>query len=255
MRARAARLGQHFLRDRTAIARIVAALDPQPGETLLEIGPGEGVLTEPVLARAGTLTAIELDPLLAGALAQRLGPRGLRVIEADALTVDYGALVPPGATARIFGNLPYYLSTPLLFRLLEAVPGAPLLFMLQREVVDRLAARPGGGEWGRLSVMAQYRCAVDALFRVPPGAFTPPPRVESRIVRLVPHAVLPCPARDERRLARVVSAAFAQRRKKLRNALAGVLGEAQIRAAGVDPSARPETLGVAEFVRLADQDP
>lgn len=253
MRPRRARLGQHFLRDRSAVARIVTALDPLPGETLIEIGPGEGALTEPVLARAGALTAVELDAALARALAARLGPRGLRVLEADALAVDYAALAPPGPVTKVFGNLPYYLSTPLLFRLIGAVPHATLLFMLQREVVDRLAARPGSAAWGRLSVMAQYRCRVEALARVPPGAFAPPPQVHSRVVRLTPHAMLPHRARDERRLAQVVSAAFAQRRKKLRNALANVLAEERIRAAGIDPALRPEMLGVAEFVRLADQ--
>lgn len=254
MRPRRARLGQHFLRDRAVVARIVAALDPQPGETLIEIGPGEGVLTEPVLDAAGALTAVELDPALAQALRARLGPRGLRVIEADALRVDYATLAGPPGPVQVFGNLPYYLSTPLLFMLMEQLAHARLLFMLQREVVDRLAAPPGGAARGRLSVMAQYRCAVTALGTVPPGAFAPPPRVQSRVVRLVPHAALPYPARDERRFAQVVAAAFGQRRKQLRNALGGMLDEARIRAAGIDPAARAETLSVADFVRLADQD-
>src|SRR5690606_8742341 len=147
----------------------VAAIDPAPGQTLIEIGPGEGVITEPVLAQAGALTAVELDPALASTLRERLGPRGLRVVEADALTVDFAALAPGAGAVTVFGNLPYYLSTPLLFHLLGQLAHARMVFMLQREVVDRLAAPPGGGERGRLSVMAQYRCAVDALFTVPPG--------------------------------------------------------------------------------------
>lgn len=255
MRPRRARLGQHFLRDRSAIARIVAALDPQPGETLVEIGPGEGVLTEPVLRVAGALTAVELDSRLAQALRERLGPRGLTVIETDALTVDYAALVPAGGTAKVFGNLPYYLSTPLLFRLMVQLPRAQLLFMLQREVVDRLAAPPGTAARGRLSVMAQYRCQVTALGTLPPGAFAPPPRVQSRVVRLVPHPTLPHPARDEGRFAAVVAAAFGRRRKQLKNALAGLLDTAAIEAADVDPAARAETLSVADFVRLAELPP
>lgn len=247
------RFGQNFLQSPGVISRIVATLAPQPGQALVEIGPGHGALTGPVLEQAGALTAIELDRDLAGELQQRFGAAGLTLIGADALRFDFAALVGEGRRLRVFGNLPYNISTPLLFHLLaqRAVIG-DMLFMLQREVVDRLAAGPGQADYGRLGVMVQYACAVEALFVVPPGAFWPAPKVQSRIVQLTPHATLPYPAADERRFANIVQRAFAQRRKTLRNSLAGVVSAEQFAAAGIDPGRRPETLSVAEFVRLAD---
>jgi 16S rRNA (adenine1518-N6/adenine1519-N6)-dimethyltransferase len=247
------RFGQNFLHSPGVIARIVDALAPAAGQALVEIGPGHGALTGPVLERAGALTAIELDRDLAHELTQRFAPRGLALISADALRVDFATLAPPGGRVRVFGNLPYNISTPLLFHLLsQRAVISDMLFMLQREVVDRMAAAPGDDDYGRLSVMLQYACAVEALFVVPPGAFTPAPKVQSRIVQLTPYTTLPYPAADERRFADLVQRAFAQRRKTLRNSLSGAVSEAQFAAAGIDPGLRPEVLSVADFVRLAE---
>lgn len=248
------RFGQNFLHSPGVIARIVATLAPQPGETLVEIGPGRGALTAPVLERAGALIAIELDRDLAAELAERFASQSdLRLLSADALRFDYATLAPPGDRLRVFGNLPYNISTPLLFHLLaQRAVIADMLFMLQREVVDRMAASPGDADYGRLSVMIQYACAVEALFVVPPGAFVPAPKVQSRIVQLTPYPELPYPARDEKRFAELVQRAFSQRRKTLRNSLAGAVDEAQFAAADINPGLRPEVLAVADFVRLAD---
>jgi 16S rRNA (adenine1518-N6/adenine1519-N6)-dimethyltransferase len=247
------RFGQNFLQSPGVIARIAATLDPRPGEALVEIGPGHGALTGPVLERAGALTAIELDRDLADGLREQFGLRGLTLIGADALRFDFASLAPDGQRLRVFGNLPYNISTPLLFHLLEQrAVIRDMLFMLQREVVDRMAAAPGDADYGRLSVMIQYACAVDALFVVPPGAFWPAPKVHSRVVQLTPYPVLPHPAADERRFADIVQRAFAQRRKTLRNSLSGVVGPDEFAAAGIDAGRRPETLSVAEFVALAD---
>ena len=247
------RFGQNFLHSPGVIARIVATLAPEAGQALVEIGPGHGALTGPVLERAGALTAIELDRDLAHELTERFAPRGLALIRADALRFDFATLVPPGGRLRVFGNLPYNISTPLLFHLLaQRAVIKDMLFMLQREVVDRMAAAPGDDDYGRLTVMLQYACEVEALFVVPPGAFSPAPKVQSRIVQLTPHATLPHPAADERRFADLVQRAFAQRRKTLRNSLSGAVTEAQFAAAGIDPGLRPEVLSVADFVRLAD---
>ena len=247
------RFGQNFLHSPGVIARIVATLAPDAGQTLVEIGPGHGALTGPVLERAGALTAIELDRDLADELTERFGSRGLTLIGADALRFDFATLAPPGGRLRVFGNLPYNISTPLLFHLLgQRAVIQDMLFMLQREVVDRMAAAPGDADYGRLSVMLQYACTVEALFIVPPAAFWPAPKVQSRIVQLTPYATLPHPAGDERRFADLVQRAFAQRRKTLRNSLSGAVSEAQFAAAGIDPGLRPEVLSVADFVRLAD---
>jgi 16S rRNA (adenine1518-N6/adenine1519-N6)-dimethyltransferase len=247
------RFGQNFLQSPGVIARIVATLAPQPGEPLVEIGPGHGALTGPVLERAGALTALELDRDLAAELLERFGARGLTLIGTDALRFDFATLAPPGGRLRVFGNLPYNISTPLLFHLLDQrAVIQDMLFMLQREVVDRMAAAPGDDDYGRLTVMLQYACEVEALFIVPPGAFWPAPKVQSRIVQLRPYATLPHPAAHPQRFAEVVQRAFAQRRKTLRNSLSGVVSETQFSAAGIDPGRRPETLSVAEFVRLAD---
>jgi len=247
------RFGQNFLHSPGVIARIVASLAPRPGQALVEIGPGHGALTEPVLALSGALHAIEMDRDLAVELRTRFAGRGLDLISADALRFDFASLAPPGARLRVFGNLPYNISTPLLFHLLaQRAVIADMLFMLQREVVDRMAAAPGDPDYGRLSVMLQYACAVEALFIVPPGAFWPAPKVHSRIVLLTPYQALPYPASDEKRFAELVQRAFAQRRKTLRNSLSGVVTEAQFAVAGIAPGLRPEVLSVADFVRLAD---
>jgi 16S rRNA (adenine1518-N6/adenine1519-N6)-dimethyltransferase len=241
------RFGQHFLVDDGVTARIVAAVQPRPGETLVEIGPGLGALTQPLLERAGALTVVELDRDLAARLARN--PR-LTVIQADALDIDFAALAAAAGTPlRLVGNLPYNISTPLLFHLLGAADRlADLHFMLQKEVVDRMAAEPGGKDYGRLSVMLQWRCHIEALFDVPPTAFDPPPRVESAVVRLVPW---PQPAAvDARRLGELVTVAFSQRRKILRHTLGRWLAERGFSGA-FDEQRRAEEVPVAEYVALA----
>ena len=248
------RFGQHFLHDRQVIERIVAAVAPRPGERLVEIGPGRGALTGPLLAAAGRLDAVEIDRDLAADLRARGDwPGELVVHEADVLRFDFAALAADGPL-RLVGNLPYNISTPLLFRLLaQRAALRDMHFMLQREVVDRIVAAPGGGAYGRLSVMLQAHCAASALFRIGPGAFRPPPAVESAVVRLVPHARPAVPPELEPAFAGIVRAAFGARRKTLRNGLRGRLSAQRIEAAGVDPGARPETLPVSAFVALAAQ--
>ena len=242
------RFGQHFLHDPGAIAKIVAAVDPRPGDSLVEIGPGLGALTGPMLGRAGRLVAIEIDRDLAARL--ETAHPALAVHRGDVLEFDFGGL-PAGL--RVVGNLPYNVSTPFLFRL-AAFAGRlrDAHFMLQREVVDRMAARPSTAAYGRLSVMLQYRFAIAKLFDVKPGAFRPPPKVDSAFVRMVPLPASALGARDETLLARVVTAAFTKRRKQLRNALAGVIAEEDLRALGVDPKLRPENLSVADYVAIAN---
>lgn len=249
------RFGQNFLHDAGIIHRILRAIHARPGQRLLEIGPGQGALTEGLLGSGAQLDVIELDQDLIPLLKLRFGlnPQ-FHLHQGDAMKFDFATLVSPGEQLRVVGNLPYNISTPLIFHLLEhASIIEDMHFMLQKEVVERLAATPGGGDWGRLSIMVQYFCRVEHLFNVGPGAFNPPPKVDSAIVRLVPHAELPHPARDHRLLERVVREAFNQRRKTLRNTLKQLLPAEQIEAVGVDGSLRPEQLDLAAFVRLADQ--
>jgi 16S rRNA (adenine1518-N6/adenine1519-N6)-dimethyltransferase len=247
------RFGQHFLHDPGVLARIVAAIDPQPGERIVEIGPGRGALTLPLLERCRRLDAIEIDRDLAAELPARAAGAGELVVHvADALEFDFAALRGSGARLRVCGNRPYNVSTPLLFHLLESRAAiADMHFMLQKEVVDRMVAPPGGKEYGRLTVMLAAACAAKSLFRVGRGAFQPPPSVDSAVVRLVPHAADPFPLPDRARFARLVAAAFSMRRKTLRNSLRGLVDEAGFAAAGIDAGRRPETLAPAEFGRLA----
>ena len=249
------RFGQHFLHDRGVIERIVSAIDPRPGERVVEIGPGEGALTEPLRARVPALDVVEIDRDLAGALRERhRDDPGFRLHEGDALRFDFGALAD-GAPLKVVGNLPYNISTPLLFHLLgQADRIVAMVFMLQREVAERITAAPGTGAYGRLSVMVQYRCRTEWLFGVAPGCFRPPPRVHSAVLRLTPRGPAQA-AHDPARLADVVRLAFGQRRKTLRNSLMPLLPEQALRDAGVDPARRPETLSVAEFVALANACP
>ena len=244
--------GPHFLHERNVVERIVRAIAPQTDDTLIEIGPGEGALTLPLLAAAGRLTAIELDAELIPALEAAARPLGvLEVIRADVLKVDLAALAA-GRRLRIAGNLPYYISSPILFHCLDYADAiVDMHFMLQREVVERMAAAPGSKIYGRLSVMLQLACTVEPLFRVAPGAFRPPPKVDSAVVRLTPKPPALRPQADPARIATIVRAAFGQRRKTLGNALRGVLDADALRAAGVDPQARAETLAPEVFVRLA----
>jgi len=235
------------------LARIVAAIDPRPGERIVEIGPGRGALTLPLLERCRRLEAIEIDRDLVPALSAAAAGRGeLLVHEADVLEVDFASLHGGGTKLRVCGNLPYNISTPLLFHLLESRESIlDMHFMLQKEVVDRMVAPPGGKSYGRLTVMLAAACSSTALFRVGRGAFKPPPEVDSAVVRLLPHAAPPFPLPDPARFARVVASAFSMRRKTLRNSLRGLVGAEQFAAAGIDDARRPETLEPAEFARLA----
>ena len=247
------RFGQHFLHDRGVIGRIVEAIDPKPGDRLVEIGPGLGALSVPLLERCGRLEVIEIDRDVIPVLMERCGGRGeLIVHNRDVLTVDFRELAASGPPLRVCGNLPYNISTPLLFHLLGA-SGAirDMHFMLQKEVVDRMAAAPGGRDYGRLTVMLAAACRIERLFKVGTGAFTPPPRVESAVARLLPLAAPPFPMPDPTRFGQVVAAAFSMRRKTLRNSLRGLVDEASFRATGVDPGRRPETLRPEEFGALA----
>jgi 16S rRNA (adenine1518-N6/adenine1519-N6)-dimethyltransferase len=248
------RFGQHFLHDPLVIRRIVEAIAPRPGQTLVEIVPGQGAITRPLLERLGRLEVVELDRDLAAALPERCGSAGeLRVHAADALEFDFCRLAPAPHTLRVVGNLPYNVSTPLLFHLLDQAQCIrDMHFLLQKEVVDRIVARPGGKDYGRLSVMVQARCAARALFHVGPGAFRPPPKVQSAFVRLTPFEAPPYPVRDPARFALIVRAAFAHRRKTLRRALAGVLPAQHMERAGIDPGLRAENLTVEQFARLAN---
>lgn len=246
------RFSQNFLHDAHWRARIVQAVAPQPGERIVEIGPGLAALTAPLVEAAGHLTAVEIDRDLAAGLRERFNAQQLTLIEGDALALDWPALAQTDPRPlRIVGNLPYNISTPLLFALLPVAHHVrDQHFMLQKEVVDRMAAAPGGADYGRLSVMLQLRYEVRRLFDVPPGAFHPVPRVMSSVVRLVPLPAAELPWVDLTVFARVVTAAFGQRRKTLRNALSKVLSAEGIASAGVDPQIRAEQLDVAAFVRL-----
>jgi 16S rRNA (adenine1518-N6/adenine1519-N6)-dimethyltransferase len=233
------RFGQHFLIDRACIGRILDAIDPRPGEHVVEIGPGLGALTEGLLERVDQLDVIEIDRDLAQRLAIRFPPTRVRLHVEDALKVDFRML---GERLRIVGNLPYNISSPLLFRLIESARAIiDIHVMLQKEV-----------DYGRLTVMIGYRFHVERLFRVGAGAFRPQPKVESAFVRLRPRRPLTWQARDESQFARIVAAAFGQRRKTLRNALASVVSEDELRAAGFDPQWRGETLSIEQFVALAN---
>jgi 16S rRNA (adenine1518-N6/adenine1519-N6)-dimethyltransferase len=249
------RFGQHFLHDPAVIDRIVAAIQPREPETLVEIGPGQGAITLPLLRACGRLQVIELDRDLIEPLRRRCAPAGELILHnADALRVDFCGLAGRATPLRVVGNLPYNVSTPLLFHLLaQARCISDMHFMLQKEVVDRLAAAPGTRQYGRLSVMVQYRCRVTPLFAIGPGAFQPAPRVQSAFVRLEPYREPPVAVRNDTMLETLVRQAFAQRRKTLKNALRGMLGQDDIRSAGVDPSTRAEMLGLEAFAALADR--
>lgn len=241
------RFGQHFLVDQALIEAIVREIAPRPGEPLVEIGPGLGALTQPLLERCGALTVIELDRDLAARWRQR---QGVTVVESDVLKVDIGALADTaGQPLRLVGNLPYNISTPILFHLLPIAGRVrDQHFMLQKEVVDRMAAAPGGKDFGRLSVMLQWRYDIESVLDVPPEAFDPPPRVDSAVVRMRPLAQPP--AVDEALLSELVTVAFSQRRKLLRHSLGRWLE--QRRAAVVfDLQRRAEEVPVAEYVALA----
>ena len=243
------RFGQNFLTDAATIAAIVAAIRPLRGERMVEIGPGLAALTRPLLAAGVRLDAIEIDRDLAGNLRREMG-EALALHETDALKFDFSSL---GEDLRVVGNLPYNISTPLLFHLARyAASIRDVHVMLQKEVVARMVAAPGGADYGRLSVMLQYRFAMEKLFDVPASAFRPTPKVESAVVRLAPLRPLPHAARDEALFARVVAGAFMQRRKTLRNSLAQFDPLAAFAALGIAPGARAQELAVSQYVALAN---
>jgi len=262
------RFGQNFLVSPGIIHRIVDAIGPRAGDTVVEIGPGLGALTGPLLERIEHLHVVEIDRDLIARLRKRFPPERLTIHEGDALEFDFGAL-KGGGPLKIVGNLPYNISSPLLFHL---VPFAPLVydmhFMLQKEVVDRMVAEPGSKDFGRLSVMLQYHYHMERMFVVPPDAFNPPPKVDSAIVRMIPvdfsgvgagGLCIPGISRSEQvtatdpaLFARVVTTAFSQRRKMLRNTLREFISEADLAALGITPTARAEDIPVADYVRLAN---
>jgi len=238
------RFGQHFLHDPGVLKRIVEAIDPAPGDAVVEIGPGEGALTRPLLERIGHLTAIEIDRDLAAGLAREFVSQRLTVVTADVLDFDFSVL-PPGL--RIVGNLPYNISTPILFHLARhAGRVRDMHFMLQREVVQRMVAQHSSPDYGRLSVMLQTRFKMQKLFNVAPGAFRPPPKVDSAVVRLIPLAEKP--NWDQAVLEKIVREAFSARRKTLRNALP--LEASEYQDLGIDPGLRPENLSPADYLRI-----
>ncbi len=244
------RFGQNFLVDRNYVAKIIAAIDPQQGDNIVEIGPGQAALTRLLIERAGRIKAIEIDRDLAARLATEFPEDKLALHVADALEFDFATL---GPALRVVGNLPYNISTPLLFHLVAFEPQlTDLHVMLQREVVARMTAPPATPDYGRLSVMLQARFRVTRLFVVPPGAFVPAPKIDSAVVRMVPLREAKPAIVDEALFARAVAAAFGQRRKTMRNALSSLCSTEALTAAGIDPGARGETLAVADFVRLAN---
>jgi 16S rRNA (adenine1518-N6/adenine1519-N6)-dimethyltransferase len=248
------RFGQNFLADDRVIRQLVDSIAPLPGQLIIEIGPGQAALTKPLAASGAELHLLEIDRDLVASLEHRFrDAENVHLHQADALQADFAGITA-NRRFRLVGNLPYNISTPLLFHVLrwESLI-VDMHFMLQQEVVERLAASPGSKAWGRLSIMCQYHCSVTPLFTVPPEAFRPAPRVHSAVVRLVPHAQPPVHVRDMRQFERLVTQAFSMRRKTLRNCLRGLLDAEAIAAAGIDPGLRPEALGLDEFAALAER--
>lgn len=246
------RFGQNFLHDRHWIERIAKAVNATEGDDIVEIGPGQAALTRELIAGAGKVHAVEIDRDLAAWLKETF-PESLSLIEADALTLDW-TQVAKNDNLRVVGNLPYNISSPLLFKLLEAADHVKdQHFMLQKEVVDRMVAQHGSKTYGRLSVMLQWRYRMQKLFDVPPGAFNPPPKVMSSVVRMIPKAKEEVPSVDFELFSSVVANAFSQRRKTIRNALSALLSAEEIAACDVDPGARAEALPLDAFVRLAQK--
>jgi 16S rRNA (adenine1518-N6/adenine1519-N6)-dimethyltransferase len=243
------RFGQNFLTDQNVLSEIIRVIAPAAGDTMVEIGPGQGAMTALLLAHLSQLHVVELDRDLVTMLQKKFSADQLIIHSGDALQFDFAALQPAQGKLRIVGNLPYNISSPLLFHLAQyAQQVEDQHFMLQKEVVQRMVAPPGGKDYGRLSVMLQWRYQMEMLFIVPPSAFDPPPKVDSAIVRMRPIASpLAC---EQARLEQVVTQAFSQRRKVIRNSLSGLFTEQQLVAAGIDPQARPETISLEQYVAL-----
>lgn len=247
------RFGQNFLTDDGVLNNIILAINPQPQDTMVEIGPGLAAMTRLLLQGVDQMHVVELDRDLVERLKKTFDPKKLIIHSADALQFDFATIpVPVGSKLRVVGNLPYNISSPLLFHLAEIAPHVQdQHFMLQKEVVERMVAEPGSKTYGRLSVMLQWRYKMELMFIVPPTAFDPPPRVESAIVRMIPlENPLHC---DQEKLEQVVLKAFSQRRKVIRNCLAGMFVESDLLEVGIDPQMRPETIPLAQYVALANR--
>ncbi len=244
------RFGQNFLSDSDITRSLVEAIRPQPDDLMVEIGPGLGALTQPLLKKLKHLHVIELDRDIVAWMHGQYAKNNIAIHNSDALKFDFTSL---GKNLRVVGNLPYNISTPILFHLLDNIDNiADMHFMLQKEVVERMVAAPSTAAYGRLSVMLQYRLQMEYLFTVPPEAFEPAPKVESAFVRAVPHKSLPCAAKDEQLFAKVVLSAFGQRRKTLRNTLKSLLDDQGFKKLNIDPQLRAENLSVAQFVSIAN---
>ena len=248
------RFGQNFLQDANVINRIIHSINPQATDHIVEIGPGLGALTHPLAHTDVQLDLVELDRDLIIKLEKLYKTyTNVTITNADALKFDFHELSRHDKKLRIVGNLPYNISTPLLFHLIDQIDVIKdMHFMLQKEVVDRLAAQPGGSDYGRLGIMVQYFCQVEALFTVDPSAFKPMPKVDSAIVRLIPHKELPYPSKNLSKLRHIVMQAFNQRRKVIRNSLKGIIDESQLQSLGIDPMTRPERISIEDFVALSN---
>ncbi|MGZ8095139.1 MAG: 16S rRNA (adenine(1518)-N(6)/adenine(1519)-N(6))-dimethyltransferase RsmA [Methylosarcina sp.] len=248
------RFGQNFLHDPTVIQHIISAIQAKPGEHWVEIGPGQGALTEPLLKTGTRLDIVELDRDLVSLLDDKFDHHpNLTLHSADALKFDFKALAMPGEKLRIIGNLPYNISTPLMFHLLEnAKCIEDMHFMLQKEVVDRICAAPGGKQYGRLSIMMQYYCATEWLFDVPPESFDPVPKVTSSVVKLTPHFKPPVQVNNMAKFNEVVTQAFSQRRKTIRNSLKKLISEVQLADLALDPFMRAENLSLTDYAKLSN---
>ncbi len=244
------RFGQNFLVDSGIISAIVSAINPQRGDTVVEIGPGLGAITEPLLARVDHLHVVEIDRDLIARLKKQYSPERMTIHEGDALAFDFARI---GSNLHLVGNLPYNISTPLLFHLADYAENVyDMHFMLQKEVVERMVAEPGDADFGRLSVMLQYRFYMEWLIDVPPECFDPAPKVDSAVVRLIPKQPAELNAKNLDKLSQVVLAAFSQRRKMLRNTLKGLLDDAGFAALGITPTLRAEDVSVEDYVRIAN---
>lgn len=246
------RFGQHFLHDHGVIQKLINEINPKPSDCIVEIGPGLGALTFPLLDKIEKLHVVEIDRDVIKRLEQKNNPK-LSIHGVDALTFDFDKLKKEDEQLRVVGNLPYNISTPLIFHLLESASTIKdMHFMLQNEVVQRITAQPGNKSFGRLSVMVQYHCETEYLFFVGPESFAPPPKVDSAILRLKPWKEPPFKAEDEKLLSQLVAQSFSMRRKTLRNNLKKILSSEQIESVGIEPSLRAETLSVEDFVKLSN---
>ena len=244
------RFGQNFLVDHGVIAAIVSAINPKRDDVVVEIGPGLGAITEPLMQRVDHLHVVEIDRDLIARLKKQHTPKRMTIHEGDALAFDFASI---GKNLRLVGNLPYNISTPLLFHLADYVDVLhDMHFMLQKEVVERMVAEPGNADFGRMSVMLQYRFYLEWLIDVPPESFDPPPKVQSAVVRLIPKPVSELTAKSQEKLSQVVLTAFSQRRKMLRNTMKGMLSDAGFAELGIAPTLRPEDVSVEDYVRIAN---